>query len=117
MGDRDPEGGVYDRFVRGAAVHIGNWRDHEHDLEAIRLAGEDDRRRIEQFLLARGIGSFSDAQALALLDTPRAREALLDAFRSGPTEVRAAVAHLAADLIDEQQRIDELVQRIGECDA
>jgi hypothetical protein len=117
MSDVGSEGSMYARFVRGASTGIDSWRDPEHDLEAIRLASEDDRRRIEQFLLARGIGCFIDAQALALLDSPRAREALLEAFRTGSTETRAAVAHLVPELIGEQHRIDELVQRIGECDA
>lgn len=117
MSDATSPSNMYDRFVSAANINLNNWRDPEHDLEAIRLASHDERRAIEQFLLARGIRHFIDAEALALLNTPRARAALVEAFNNGSTEIRAAVAYLAPKLIDEQKQIDELVQRIGECDA
>jgi len=117
MAQVDNPGRMYERFVSAANINRDNWRDPEHDLEAIQLADDADRQAIEKFLLARGIRHFIDAQALALLDTPAAREALIEAFRTGSPEIRAAVVRLVPELIDEQTRIDELVQRIGQCDV
>jgi hypothetical protein len=108
---------MYERFCRAAAIGPDNWRDPEHDLEAIRLATPDEKRAIEQFLLRQGICHFIDAQALALIDTPAARQALLAAFRDGPLEIRAAVAHVAPELVAEGEKLAELLQRIETCDA
>ena len=37
---------MYDRFRASAHLHAGNWRDPEHDLEAIRLANLEARTAI-----------------------------------------------------------------------
>ncbi len=108
---------MYERFLRSAQIDSNNWRDPQHDLEAIELATADERRAIEQFLIMRGVEHFIDAEALALLDTPRARQVLIETFRKGTTEIRAAVAHVAPQLIEADEQLVELIQRIGECDA
>ncbi|MBX3143291.1 MAG: hypothetical protein KF813_06025 [Trueperaceae bacterium] len=115
--DQAPSESMYDRFVRAARIDADNWRDPAHDLDAIQLATSEERKDIERFLITRGVQHFIDAEALASLDTPRARQALIEAFRNGTTEIRAAVAHVAPDLIETDERLDELIQRIGECDA
>lgn len=108
---------MYERFRAAAQINVDNWRDPEHDLDAIRLANPAERQAIEQFLIARGIGHYIDAEALALLDTPSAQQALLDAFRLGSTEIRAAVARVAPHLIPNDEQLSELLQRVDECDA
>lgn len=108
---------MYDRFVRSAQIDANNWRDPQHDLEAIRRADADERKQIELFLVTRGVRHYIDAEALALLDTPRAREVLREAYRSGSTEIRAAVAWLPPELIAQDERLAELVRRIDEADA
>ena len=108
---------MYDRFRASAHLHAGNWRDPEHDLEAIRLANLEERTAIEQFLIARGIQHFIDAEALALLDTPTAQQALLQAFHSGSPELRAAIVRVAPQLISNDEQLTELLQRVDECDA
>ena len=113
--DHDQESMV-DRFKRSARIDAEHWRDPQHDLMAIQMATPTERDAIEDFLIVRGVQHFIDAEALALLDTPRARKALRDAFQSGTTEVRAAISHLAPHLINEDRRITELIQRIDECD-
>jgi len=72
---------------------------------------------IERFLISRGIQHFIDAEALVLLDTPGAREALCDAFRTGATEIQAAIAYLAPQLFTEDVRAAELIRRIEQCDV
>jgi len=108
---------MVDRFIKAAQMDANNWRDPQHDLEAIRLATPDELAAIERFLLGRGINHFIDAQALALIDSPDARQALLGAFRQGTTEIRAAIAYLAPDLIQDEERLAELIARIDTCDA
>lgn len=108
---------MLDRFRRSAQIDADNWRDPQYDLDAIRHATPQEKAEIEQFLCARGIGHPCDVEALALLDTPKAREALLAVFREGKVEIRAAVAHFAAKLIDKQERMQELLERIATCDA
>jgi hypothetical protein len=106
-----------DRFRQAAEANLDNWRDPQHDLEAIRLANLEERSAIERFLLARGVQQFIDVEALAMLDTPMARQALVAAFESGKPEVRAAVAYLAPYLVQDDLLTDELVRRIGQCDV
>ena len=108
---------MFDRFRAAAQIHAGNWRDPEHDLDAIRMATPEERKAIEQFLLSRGIQHFIDAEALALLNTPTAQQALLKAFHTGTTEVKAAVAQVAPDLIPNDEQLSELLQRVDQCDA
>jgi hypothetical protein len=108
---------MYERFRRVAQINADNWRDPEHDLEAIRLGSDEDRKAIEVFMLNRGIRHPMDVEALALLDTPAANAALIQAYRQDRPEIRAAVARIAKGLIDEAEQLAELIQRIAECDA
>lgn len=108
---------MYERFVRAAKIDASNWRDPEHDLEAIRLANDEERLAIERFLIARGIQHYIDAEALALLGTDRAKEVLRDAFRSESPAIRAAVARVASELLLDHEKDEELVRRIAQCDA
>lgn len=116
-GGNKPRESMVERFRRSASINADNWRDPEHDLEAIELANPEERAAIEQFLLSRGIQHYIDAEALALLGTPRAHECLKAAFRDGSAEIRAAVARVAPELATDQERTDELIARIAECDA
>ncbi len=113
----DNSDSMYDRFVRSSRIDADNWRDPQHDLEALRLASPAERRRMEQFLIQRGIRHIIDVEALALLDTPPAKAALMAAFRSGSNAIRAAVARLVPEVIQEHERQSELISRIAVCDA
>jgi hypothetical protein len=108
---------MYDRFRRAAQINADNWRDPEHDLEAIRLGSDAERIAIEGFLLSRGVRHPMDVEALALLNTPATNAALIQAYRQDRPEIRAAVARIAKGLIDEAEQLAELIQRIAECDA
>lgn len=114
--DAKPESMV-DRFVRSVQINADNWRDPEYDLDAIRLATQEEKAAIESFLIQRGIKIYCDVEALSLFDTPSAHQLLLSAFRTGSQEVRAAVAQLVPELINADERMVELIDRIGKCDA
>jgi endogenous inhibitor of DNA gyrase (YacG/DUF329 family) len=106
-----------DRFRRAALIDLNNWRDPQHDLDALRQATPDERAEIERFLLSRGVNHCMDVEALALLDSPAAQQALRAAFTAGPLEIRAAVALFAPALVPASERIAELLRRIDECDV
>jgi endogenous inhibitor of DNA gyrase (YacG/DUF329 family) len=106
-----------DRFRRAALIDLNNWRDPQHDLDALRQAMPDERAEIERFLLSRGVNHCMDVEALALLDSPAAQQALRAAFTAGPLEIRAAVALFAPALVPSSERIAELLRRIDECDV
>ena len=106
-----------ERFRQAAVVNLNNWRDPQHDLEALRQATPREQAEIEQFLLARGVERCIDVEALALLNTASAEQALRTAFDSGPVEVRAAIALFAPQLIPSSERVAELLRRVGECDV
>lgn len=106
---------MVERFMRSAQIDADNWRDPQHDLEAIKLATPTERVAIEEFLIIRGISHFMDVEALVLLDTPTAHQALRAAFENGSMDIRAAVAHLAPHLIEDDARLADLIRRVELC--
>ena len=115
---QQPDGeSMVERFMRSAKIDADNWRDPQHDLEAIELATPAERIAIEAFLIGRGISHFIDVEALVLLDTPTAHQALHAAFQTGSMDIRAAVAHLAPHLIEDDARLANLLDRVEQCDA
>lgn len=112
-----PRESMSERFRRAAVVDLNNWRDPQHDLDALRQATAEERADIERFLLVRGVEGCRDVEALALLGSPAADQALREAFASGTLEVRAAVALFAPELLPDAERNAELLRRVDECDA
>jgi hypothetical protein len=103
------------RFRRSLEVGYQEWHDGiSFDLEALREATQLERAAIEELLLARGVGGWREVEALARLDTPRARAALRDAFDRGDPEVQLAVLRHAGDLVDEEERTAALVRALEE---
>jgi hypothetical protein len=80
-----------------------------YDLDALREASPAERGVIESMLLRRSPLEWRDVEALALLDTPRAREALRAAMQNGDAEVRAAVTRAAPHLVSQETRTASLV--------
>jgi hypothetical protein len=106
-------GTAFDRFVRSMAVDFEKWHGGTgYDLAALAEAGSGDRARIESLLLARGCRDWRDAEALAALNTPGARRALVEAFQRGNAELRAAVLRSVPDLASLEERIAALVSAI-----
>lgn len=107
----------WQRFLRAARITAENWRDPQHDWQAIQQASPGERLSIEQYLMARGVRHAIDVQALAMLGTPGADQALREAFQSGSAEIRAAVVRFAPQTIEPAAMRSELLQRVAECDA
>jgi hypothetical protein len=92
------------------AIDYGRWRDGEgYDLEAVAQASPDDRAVIETAVLAHQPRSWHDVEALALLDTPRSREAILAARGDPDPMTRAAVLRHAPELLTDEQRTAMMV--------
>lgn len=105
-----PSGDAVARFVSSMAVDRDAWRDGlGYDLEALRGASAEERVRIEDLLLGRGVSGWRDVEALAALGTPRAHAALREAAVGADAEVRLAVLSYAPDLVSEAGRTASVV--------
>jgi hypothetical protein len=104
------ENSVVERFRRSMTM---NWEKHHdgvgHDIDILRQADPAEREAIERLLLSRGVLDWMDVEALAALDSPGARDALLEAARSGDQRIRMAVLQYAPDLLATQDRTAALV--------
>jgi hypothetical protein len=101
------------RFERSMVRDQETWREGiGYDLDAIAEASQAERAAIESILLHRDPLAWYDVEALAALDTPGARRALLDALHDDDPEVVAAVSRHAPDLIGEEARAAALVRGI-----
>jgi len=102
-----------DRFERSLQMDFDKWHDGiGYDLDAIRDASAEERAAIEDLLLRRGVGDWRDVQALAALNSPRARDALRTAMASHRHELALAVARHAPDLADEAERAAVIVRAL-----
>ncbi|MHB1329061.1 MAG: hypothetical protein ACYC2K_12765 [Gemmatimonadales bacterium] len=90
-----------DRFTRSMERNRERWLDGiGYDLQALSVASPDARRTIEERLLRKRPRSWHDIEALAVLDTPRARAAIMAALDDPDAMVRAAVTRFAASQMD-----------------
>jgi hypothetical protein len=102
-----------ERFARSMALDYERWHDGiGYDLDALRAATPAERVAIEAMLLAHAPRSWCDVEALAALDTPRARAALAAWMEDGSDEVRLAVLRHAPALVDESRRTAALVRAL-----
>lgn len=102
------------RFERSMAIDYEKWHDGiGYDLEALRAASPAERDAIELMLLRRSPLDWRDIEALAALDTARARDALRAAMRVGDAELRSAVLRHAPALIPDDARTVSLVEALG----
>lgn len=104
-------GSPLDRFEQSLQIDYEKWHDGiGYDLDAIREASPEERASIEALLLRQGVRDWRDVEALAVLNSPRAREALRSAMTSHDHEVALAVARHAPDLFDEAARTALIVR-------
>jgi hypothetical protein len=108
-----PADGALERFRRSMRIGYDQWHDGVgYDLEALRTASPEERRGIEDLLVIGGVRDWRDAEALAALDTPRARQALLGALDGGDAALAVAIAGYAPDLVGERRRAAVLAHAI-----
>lgn len=110
--EKDPAAGTaLERFEQSRHRNHERWHDGiGYDLAALARADGDERRLIEERLLRQQPRTWHDIEALAALDTPRARAAILAALDDPDPMVRAAVTRHAATLVTEADRTATLVR-------
>jgi hypothetical protein len=107
-----------DGFRASMTMNYERW--HEgigYDLEILKTATPEELVEIEELLLPRTTDDWRDVEALAVIDSPRARVALRKALKSGNHQVRAAVLSHAPALVSEAERIATLVSALEGSDT
>lgn len=103
------------RFEQSMHIDFEKWHDGiGYDLDALRAASDEERGRIEALLLRRRPPEWRDIEALALLDTEHARNALRAELQSGNSQSRVAVIRFAPQLAAEAERTAALIQALRE---
>jgi len=114
--DEDQAGGqtrrspAVQRFANSMRIDYEKWHDGVgYDLETLKRASETERDQIEALLLSRVIDDWRDVEALAVLATEHAREALQEAFARGDVAIRNAVAYYAPALVSDADKTAHLI--------
>jgi hypothetical protein len=98
------------RFERSMVMDYEKWHDGVgYDLEALKEATPDEVVQIERLLVSHGIKDWRDVEALAELNSPKARALLRKALQSGDHEIAMAVISCAPDLVSDDERTKVLV--------
>jgi hypothetical protein len=101
------------RFEASMIMDYEKWREGiGYDLDALHAASPAERQRIESLLIAQDPVGWREVEALAALDTPRARRALVKAMKEGNAEVRMAVTRHAPQLVPDDTRLDSLLKAL-----
>lgn len=104
---------AFARFIQSTVMDYEKWHDGiGYDLEALKAATPAEREAIEGILLHRGTKDWRDVEALAGLDTLRARNALIAALKDPDPKIRLAVARHAPQLVSDPERIASLVKAL-----
>lgn len=105
-----PPATALDRFRQSMIIDYEKWHDGiGYDLSVLEAASPGERRAIEDLLVARGANDWRDVEALAAIDSPRARAALRAALKSRDHRLRLAVADHAPRLVGNAARTASLV--------
>ena len=101
------------RFKSSMVIDYEKWNDGiGYDLEALREAPAEERATLETMLIDRGAVDWRDVEALAALNTSRARKVLKAALRSDDHQVRMAVMRYAPELVSKAKRSVLLVKAL-----
>jgi hypothetical protein len=102
-----------DRFRQSMIIDYEKWQDGiGYDLALLKTATPKELVEIENVLLDRGVDDWRDVEALAALDSPRARVALKTALKSADHDVRTAVVDYAPHLLTDGERVSALVKAL-----
>ncbi|MCW3984200.1 MAG: HEAT repeat domain-containing protein [Candidatus Bathyarchaeota archaeon] len=99
-----------ERFKKSMVLDFDKWHDGiGYDLDAIRSASPTEREAIEQMLISHSPRDWRDIEALAELNTERARQAIKEAISDPNPDVRVAVTRYAPDLVTDRERTRSIV--------
>jgi len=101
------------RFIESMKINFEKWHDGiGYDLEALAEANNEEREVIEKILVEKPPQDWRDIEALAILDTPRARSALQGAIHSGRNEVNMAVLRFTPELVKDELKTKLIVESL-----
>ena len=101
------------RFIESMNIDYEKWHDGiGYDLEALKEANNKEREAIERILVNRNPPDWRDIEALTILDTPKARQALIVSLLGGINEVNMAVLRFAPELVNDELRTKLIVEAL-----
>ena len=111
-------GTLVERFRESMVCNYERW--HEgigYDLGLLKSATPEELVEIEELLVSRPVEDWRDVEALAALNTPRAKVLLRKALQSSDPAVAAAVARHAPVLVSDAERTTMLVKALEKAEA
>lgn len=106
-----------EQFRASMEMTYERWHDGtSYELGLLAEATPEERAAIESILVTRGVRDWRDAEALAALDTPRARDVLRETVEHGGAEFAEAVARYAPHVLAKGERTRVLVAALETCD-
>jgi len=107
-----------DRFRESMVCTYEKWHEGTgYDVAIFKTATPEELVEIENLLLSRRIEDWRDVEALAALDSPRARVALRNALQSSDHRVRIAITDYAPSLLSKAERTAVLVDALDESET
>ena len=105
----NPDSAV-ERFRQSMVIDYEKWHDGiGYDLDIIKKATPEELADIEDLLVNRPVSDWRDVEALAAINSPKARDLLMKALRRGDHQVRMAVADYAPELVPDDERTASLI--------
>jgi hypothetical protein len=101
------------RFIKSMNIDYEKWHDGiGYDIEALKRTNNKERKEIERILVNRDRRDWRDIEALATLNTPKARSTIIHALLGGSNEVNMAVLHFAPELVSNQLKTRVIVKAL-----
>ncbi|MGD2141885.1 MAG: hypothetical protein PVH79_00210, partial [Candidatus Bathyarchaeota archaeon] len=101
------------RFIESMNIDYEKWHDGiGYDLEALTEANTEEREEIERILVNRDRRDWRDIEALAILNTPKARSTILHSLLGGNNEVNMAVLRFAPELVSNQLKNRVIIEAL-----
>ena len=101
------------RFIESMKIDFEKWHDGiGYDLKALAETNREEREKIERILGNRNPLDWRDIQALAILDSHKARSTLRYAIHGGSNEVNMAILRFAPELVDDKLRTKLIVKSL-----
>ena len=101
------------RFEKSMEINYEKWHDGiGYDVDALKLASQTERIAIEQMLIKHSPRDWRDIEALAQIDTKRARETIRNAIKDPNPAVRVAVTRYAPNLVTNSERSHSIIEAL-----
>lgn len=105
---------VYQQFCESMHLDYDRWREGtSYAVDLLPLATPAELVRIEHLLVDRPVQDWRDVEALAALNSPKARVILLQVLTDPDPELSTAVLRFAPDLVSPGERILTLVKALA----